>query len=158
MATMSPDTPERRAEMKPYPYRELAGKMLYLAIATRPDIGFTLRTAVAAHPRSLIDCAALANTTNPRCAPQARLAPDRSPIAKLDLVHSVALTRSARFVVRDLQHRPMTLPSPLFCPFLTSPFIHFRRLHASLNHVFSFTFHCFTCIPVPCSPIACSRR
>jgi hypothetical protein len=33
----------------------------------------------------------------------------------------------------------MTFPSPLFRPFLTFPFIHFRRLHASLNHVFLFS-------------------
>ena len=40
--SMSPDTPERQAEMKTYPYRELIGKLLYLAIATRPDIAYTI--------------------------------------------------------------------------------------------------------------------
>ena len=41
-ASMSPETPERQAEMKAYPYRELIGKLLYLAIATRPDIAYTV--------------------------------------------------------------------------------------------------------------------
>ena len=40
--SMSPDTPERQAEMKAYPYRELIRKLLYLAIATRPDIAYTI--------------------------------------------------------------------------------------------------------------------
>ena len=39
---MSPDTPEERAEMKAYPYRELIGKLLYLAVATRPDIAYVV--------------------------------------------------------------------------------------------------------------------
>jgi hypothetical protein len=39
---MSPDTPEGRAEMKTYPYRELIGKLLYLAVATRPDIAYVV--------------------------------------------------------------------------------------------------------------------
>jgi len=39
---MSPDTPEQRSGMKAYPYRELIGKLLYLAIATRPDIAYTI--------------------------------------------------------------------------------------------------------------------
>jgi hypothetical protein len=41
-ASMSPDTPEQRAEMKAHPYRELIGKLLYLAIATRPDIAYVV--------------------------------------------------------------------------------------------------------------------
>jgi hypothetical protein len=40
--SMSPDTPERQAEMKAHPYRELIGKLLYLAIATRPDIAYVV--------------------------------------------------------------------------------------------------------------------
>ena len=40
--SMSPDTPEQQAEMKAYPYRELIRKLLYLAIATRPDIAYTV--------------------------------------------------------------------------------------------------------------------
>jgi len=40
--SMSPDTPERQAEMKAYPYRELIGKLLYLAIAMCPDIAYTI--------------------------------------------------------------------------------------------------------------------
>ena len=42
LTSMSPDTPERQAEMKAYPYRELIRKLLYLAIATRPDIAYTI--------------------------------------------------------------------------------------------------------------------
>jgi hypothetical protein len=41
-ASMSPDTPERQAEMKHYPYRELVGKLLYLAISTQLDIAYTV--------------------------------------------------------------------------------------------------------------------
>ena len=39
---MSPDTPEGRSEMKAVPYHELIGKLLYLAIATRPDITYVI--------------------------------------------------------------------------------------------------------------------
>jgi hypothetical protein len=41
-ASMSPDMPEQQAEMKPCPYRELIGKLLYLAIAMQPDISYAL--------------------------------------------------------------------------------------------------------------------
>ena len=40
--SMSLDTPEQQAEMKAYPYHELIGKLLYLAIATHPDIAYTI--------------------------------------------------------------------------------------------------------------------
>ena len=41
-AKMSPDTSEGRLAMSKYPYRELIGKLLYLAIATRPDIAYVI--------------------------------------------------------------------------------------------------------------------
>src|SRR5260370_13994658 len=39
---MSPGTPEGQAVMKAYPYRELIGKLLYLAIAMHPDITYAM--------------------------------------------------------------------------------------------------------------------
>jgi len=40
---MSPKTEEERGEMLKYPYRELVGKLMYLATCTWPDIAFTVR-------------------------------------------------------------------------------------------------------------------
>jgi len=42
-AQMSPDTPEGKLEMRKYPYCELVGKLLYLAIATLPNIAYVVR-------------------------------------------------------------------------------------------------------------------
>ena len=42
-AQMSPDTPEGKLEMRKYPYCELVGKLLYLAIATWPNITYVVR-------------------------------------------------------------------------------------------------------------------
>jgi len=39
---MSPQTPEERLGMKAVAYRELVGKLLYLAVATRPDIAYVV--------------------------------------------------------------------------------------------------------------------
>jgi len=39
---MSPVTPEDRLSMKTVPYHELVGKLLYLTVATRPDIAYTV--------------------------------------------------------------------------------------------------------------------
>ena len=39
---MSPDTPEGRLVMSKYPYQELIGKLLYLNIATWPNIAYVI--------------------------------------------------------------------------------------------------------------------
>jgi len=39
---MCPETPDARANMAKVPYRELIGKLLYLAVATRPDISYAV--------------------------------------------------------------------------------------------------------------------
>jgi len=41
-AQMSLDTPEGKLEMRNYPYHKLVGKLLYLAIATQPDIAYVV--------------------------------------------------------------------------------------------------------------------
>ena len=40
--TMSPTSPEEQAEMKKVPYRKLVRKLLYLAVATHPDISYAV--------------------------------------------------------------------------------------------------------------------
>jgi hypothetical protein len=40
--SMSPDTPEKQVEMKVYPYHKLISKLLYLTIATCPDITYAI--------------------------------------------------------------------------------------------------------------------
>jgi len=40
--SMSPRMPEEKLSMRAVPYRELVGKLLYLAIAMRPDITYAV--------------------------------------------------------------------------------------------------------------------